>query len=232
MNSKIILTIVVILLVAGGAVYYVILQEDQGVQETIKETATDSGDGVIQRVDRTKPDDTVNDNRGVEIEQAAISDWKIFTNARFGYKFNYPPSANALPEILEPRKEGAFYIDDNVTTLTQPSDVVLFQVVSLEDELSTKEYAEKVWIMNKEDSNQNIKEKTVGDMTILIVNGIETYQFTVSGSFKWDDGGYVLDQENVYVYVGTNGKVYQIRFPTENQEVSQKILSTFELISP
>lgn len=230
MNQKLILAILVVVFLVVSVIYYTTTQKEQETRELIKQSSIDNGGGEFTLPDEVGVDDITDGNKDTGIKKVDISDWKTFTNARFGYKFSYPPSANELPEILGPRKEGALYVDDNVTTLIQPPSATLFQVVFLDEEQSVEKYAEKVWLLNKEDRNPNVKEKKVGDISTQVINGLEVYQFTVSGSFKWADGGYILDQENMYVYVGTNGKVYQIRFPLENQELSQNILSTFELI--
>jgi hypothetical protein len=70
MDQKTILTILIVgLLVVGSAISYTAMQKEQGTQESIKETSTDSGDSEITSVDAIKSDNETPEIKDLNIKE-------------------------------------------------------------------------------------------------------------------------------------------------------------------
>lgn len=176
-----------------------------------------------------------------------ISEWKTFTNRRYGYIYKYPNEGFTyplpLPDELKPRKESQAAgihapIDEyQITLLIEEDNIVWWDyLIDIDshinpfqgDELTVKEFAEGIWEMNKVEESET---KKVSDLITFDINGLEVYQFETTETFSYYFGGWVLDEPTVYSFAGVNDDiVHIIEFSKRREEIGQKILSTFQLI--
>jgi hypothetical protein len=109
-------------------------------------------------------------------EPLVTTDWETVVNKKYGFSYRVPTASYE------------FYID-----------------VYSSDE-SLRDYAQNIWIQNKYDTNPNIKDKTVSDVKEVQLGSQTAYQFTLSKSFTWSQGGYVLNEPFVYTFLETKNK--------------------------
>lgn len=151
-----------------------------------------------------------------------------FVNGKYSYKFFYPATAYVYPNN-----------DPFVDSLVKAPSISVFQAkdgnffnvnIYQNTEKDLKQYVEKMWNIQKDDRDENDKprNKNLSSIEKTNINNKEAYKFTLGNSYADGmKGGYVLDKENTYVFTENNWLIYEIHFPSENEN-SKNLLNSFE----
>ncbi len=147
--------------------------------------------------------------------------WTTQLNDKYGYSFKHPSERNTY---------NVYYnYDFSVDPAFDPHATSTVYV-------SLSDYARNIWSMNRNDKNPNFSEKRVSDLQQTMIKGRVAYTFTVTHSFEWNYGAYILDEQTTYVITANqNNQIFVIHYPTKNA-TSSIILSTLsvdtKLIAP
>lgn len=171
------------------------------------------------------------------------SEWRLYENVKYGYRFMYPP-------------EGNVHDDGGMTDVKESSDLVAFipgegtlievlaqiPCMALPQSkggcggvliLPLHSFAETVRRYQVEDTNPNFKDKEVGNLKQLTFKGKAAYQFTLTRSFSDgpSGGGYSFSggMHNYILFEHNNAK-FILHYPLGNK-LSQKLSDSFEFVN-
>jgi len=141
--------------------------------------------------------------------------WKTYTNTVYGYSFEHP-SGVAIgcngDGCYETKSDWIYSSAISVRVANNSSDI--------------QSYAQGIWDMNKR-SDSNFPNKLVGDISKIQFNGKTAYEFTATDAYDDLNGGFLLEENNTFLFVSNGKQNFVIWYPTTNQ-VSTQILSTFK----
>ncbi len=164
-----------------------------------------------------------------------ISNWKIFSNVKYGYSFKYPAEADVVGcgmdveastteeiAVAMPDGSGNFGVfrDTKELPFLYPFDST---------RLDIEQIAKKSWQINSSDKNPNTPNKKVGPITKTIVAGKEAYQYSVTESFSRNENGdgQVLYRKYKYIFTSDGVGNKFILFLPIGDIVAEQILQTF-----
>ncbi len=92
-------------------------------------------------------------------------------------------------------------------------------------ELPLIDFANEIWRVNTEDNSLNSDTKLVSTIERTEFAGKNSYQFTITETFKSPRGERHFDQKMVFLFVGHKGLNYIISYPEENETLKSLINS-------
>lgn len=162
-----------------------------------------------------------------------------FDNIKYEYQINYPEDGkiwnNDMLGNIEQSKDISIHLPNypNVMNIKihDPQDYKSMPDIYDFYKKPFNEFVKNLWEMNKEDTNPNIKNKVISDLKESSINGIKTFQFDLTGSYKSPAGGRVLDEKRTFIFFENNQLVYEINFASKSEE-AQELLASFKLTTP
>lgn len=149
---------------------------------------------------------------------ADTSGWQTYTNAKYGYEFKYPKGGSVGSNDMQASADvsGSIYYgeSDNV----QNYNNLRFELVTDNtSKLAVKEYAEKIWQINKNNLNKavNIEPSEIHEVNVA---GTKAYQFTLIGGFTYtgNGDGYILSEQNTFIFVQNGQNIFRINYPSRS----------------
>jgi hypothetical protein len=162
--------------------------------------------------------------------------WLTFTNKKYNYSFHYPQGSSVGSNQFATSEEEAFNVSlssDKTHFHVEAQDPAMYSnspATMKMMELPLKEFTQEIWNQNKKDMDSNIQNKEVGQISQTTVGGKAAYQFTLTGSYHDERGGYVLEKKYTYLFVENKGLNFIIWLPTD-ESTTGKILETFQFIN-
>jgi len=180
---------------------------------------------------------------GEGIGQDETANWETYRNDIYGYKFSIAPSAEGEVQSNSYGKEAneaaniTLFLGEKGSDTGNSFKVWAFKeggnasglqrLSGINDYLDVKKVAEAIWRINKEDTNPNFPDKRVGNFQEFTFEGEAAYKFSLTRSYGNVTGGYVLDRENIILYVKHGNILYELIYPAYSTSAAQ-ILSTFK----
>ena len=177
----------------------------------------------ITKVDISTPSieyipQTESTTTGVEVDQnnpipeivPPPDSWELVENKKYGFSYRRPAA---------------------------DSDEYFF-VETIESAKNLKSFVQDIWSLNKNETSSFSKGKKISELSEIIVNGSQGYQFSLSGSYTWDEqgSGYILDTRSLFTFFETKQGIKIVtRSPmnvTANQSgdnYSVQILNSFHI---
>ena len=99
-------------------------------------------------------------------------------------------------------------------------------------DIPLNDFAEKVWIHNKENDNPNISpNRKISDLQNTTVGDKPAYQFSLTEIYNNGfSEGQVLKEEYTYILTEHNAKKFEIFFPKSEESAAQAILATLKFL--
>ncbi|MDO8572140.1 MAG: hypothetical protein Q7S11_00020 [bacterium] len=174
------------------------------------------------------------------------STWKKYKNTSFRYSVKYPKDAEIStivdldPTPVEKGSDIQIFVPGSNTDITVN---VLVPLIHVSSEtiikrnkllaLSLRELSEKVRLYEVNYKNPNFKNREVGSMKEITIDGQKAYSFTLSAGFDFEwTGGYILPDNTIYNYIfveNKNGEKMMIHYPLKD-EVSGAMMSSFAFL--
>lgn len=161
--------------------------------------------------------------------------WLVFTNKKYNYSFKHPQGSSVWSNQYATDEDEAFnvYLSSKQTRFhVETQDPEMYSnspAVIKTMKLPLKEFAQEIWKQNKEDTNPNIQNKEVGQISQTTVGGKLAYQFTLTGSYHDERGGYVLEKKYLYLFVENNGLNFMTWLPADDS-TARTILESLKFI--
>lgn len=232
MNRKsfvnIILVVVIVAALVGAVGYFAFVKKSESIVQQPTSTLTPTNTPVsptpTPATQQTTP--KADETQG----------WLIFTSKKYNYSFKHPQGSSVGSNQYATDNDEAFNVSlsSNKTRFNvEAQDPEMYSgspTVINTMKLPLKEFAQEIWRENKEDTNPNIQNKEVGQISQTIVGGKVAYQFTLTGSYYDERGGYVLEKKYLYLFVENNGLNFMVWLPADDS-TARTILESFKFIS-
>ncbi|HVS79507.1 MAG TPA: hypothetical protein VHF05_00860 [Candidatus Paceibacterota bacterium] len=179
-------------------------------------------------------------------EVPQTQDWKTYQNVAHGYAVSYPEDAAVQP-VAEMEGKPVEQSDDIIIEIPGVGEkfgatiYLPFQNApkALTEErnklimLPLFQFAESIRQMQLDDTNPYTKNKKVGGLNEIDLEGQKAYSFTLTKSFSQGlAGGYSLGKEGTvfnFVFVeNKSGEKIMIHYPL-NDDVAERMIDSFEL---
>jgi hypothetical protein len=229
MNQKeftnIVLIVVVVAIIAVGA-YFIFVKKSEPIAQQPTPTPTPISDNQQQPPVTQQTPPKADETRS----------WLTFTNKKYNYSFKHPQGSSVGSNQFATGEEEAFNVSLSINKTrfnVEAQDPTMYSnspTTIKTMKLPLKEFAQEIWKQNKEDTNSNIQNKEVGQISQTTVGGKMAYQFTLTGSYYNERGGYVLEKKYIYLFVENKGLNFMIWLPAEDPTAGQ-ILGTFKFIN-
>jgi hypothetical protein len=163
------------------------------------------------------------------------SDWKLYENKKYKYSLMYPPASEIVSGEYATNPDVAFLVSFSIFDVSfdekygysshwEGFDIEVQIPELIPEEYSKyinfdlKDFAHKIWESNKNDK----KNKQIGDLTEVVVDGKKAYQFTLTESFS---------SIGEYLYTITNDGTYNyIIKSTSSSPYLKKVLESFHFM--
>ncbi len=173
--------------------------------------------------------------------------WKTYANIAYGYSIIYPENAE-IAKVSE-EEQGPAEQSEAVYVQIPGAGGMKFAVTAylpykyapepLAEEqrsfiaLPLPQFAETIRQLQINDNNPNTRDKKVGELKEITLDGQKAYSFTLTRSFnKGLAGGYILDTKGTifnFIFVENKaGEKLMIHYPLSDN-ISEKILKLFEI---
>lgn len=173
------------------------------------------------------------------------TNWVTYTNTKFRYNLKYPVGIE--PIVLQENLEEATklrlndlsrkiqVLPPNGSPAYSVSPYLFVEAYKLkEDEkdypifmLELKDFAEKIWLQNKNHVNPNFPNRKISDLSQTTLANQQAYTFTLDGDFESNIEDYVLDFPSKYIFSEYKGTKYIVRLPVDDK-IFDQVLSTFK----
>lgn len=173
------------------------------------------------------------------------TNWVTYTNTKFLYELKYPSVVEPIVvqenleetanlrlndmsrkiQVLPPNGSPAYNVTPHF--FIEAYELKKYEKDYPVFKLELKEFAEKLWLQNKNHVNPNFPNRKISDLSQITIDNKQAYTFTLDGDFDSDTADYVLDFPSKYILFEYKGTKYIVRLPVDDK-IFDQVLSTFK----